>query len=106
MMMDDGKVSLSLLSLITRLGILALWTSSISMVICCITAASKPVAKSRSSHLLPYNTSLDNMISHSDSGQDHEFQCDKFTTEMLRLLAEVHCIFAEVSDMYDCKYLF
>lgn len=73
------------------------------MVICSVmfvTAASKPVTKSRSPPHQPYNTSLDNMISHSDGGENHKV-CGKFTTEMIRLLAEVHCIFAQVSDMLD-----
>jgi hypothetical protein len=53
------------------------------------------LTKSRS----PYSTSLDSMISHSDSREDHEV-CGKFTTEMIRLLAEVHCIFAQVSNNF------
>lgn len=89
---------------VTRLGInFSTLESSIIVVICYVTVASKPVTKSRSPHHLPYNTSLDNMVSHSDSGQDHEFHCGKFTTEMIRLLAEIHCIYAEVSDIYDYK---
>lgn len=71
------------------------------MVICSVmftAAGSKPVPKSRSPHHQLYNTSFDNMISHSDIGEDHIEACGKFTTEMIGLLAEVHCIFAQVSD--------
>lgn len=89
MMTDDGKVCC-----IHHINV------NISVVVCSVMvlAASKPLTVSRSPHHRPPNTSLGNMISRSDIiGEDHEV-CGKFTTEMIRLLVEVHCIFAQVSD--------